>query len=63
MNGGEGVDLEARGAATKLNWEDVRKIRSLRGVMTQVEIAAMFGIKQPHLSRILRGVAWREVDS
>lgn len=37
-----------------------RIIRLLELGRPQSEIAAMFGVKQPHISRILRGAAWKQ---
>jgi hypothetical protein len=42
---------------SKLSDEDVRQIRALRGLARQVDIAARFGIRQSHVSKIQRGAA------
>lgn len=46
-------------ATAKLTYEEVEHIRGLRGKLKQVDIAKMFGINQPHVSRILRGKSWK----
>ncbi len=46
---------------SKLNEKDVRKIRSLKGKMTQQEIADEFGISQAHVSSIQQRKAWSHV--
>lgn len=43
----------------KLTPEQINQIRNLKGKLKQTEIANMFGIIQPHVSRILRGEAWK----
>jgi hypothetical protein len=48
-----------RGRSAKLTRQDVDRIRSLRGTMSQEKIAAMFDIGQPHVHRILSGKAWQ----
>lgn len=42
-----------------LTWEKVDEMRSLYPKYTQVQLAAMFGIKQPQVSEIIRNVSWR----
>jgi hypothetical protein len=42
----------------KLTEVDVRKIRSLQGVMTQQGIADMFGVDRTQVSNILRRKQW-----
>ena len=42
----------------KLTWDDVAKIRAMKGTATQREIAAQFGISQPAVCHILTGEAW-----
>lgn len=41
---------------------DVRRIRALyaTGKYRQVDIGAVYGVRQAHISQITRGVAWRE---
>jgi len=46
-------------ATARLTQADIAQIRALKGKMRQVDIASLFGIKQPHVSRILRGLAWK----
>ncbi len=46
----------------KLTDDDVRKIRSLIGVMSQRQIAKKFGVSQMIVSRIHRGQLWGHVD-
>ncbi len=58
----KGRDYHPAGMETahrKLDDVDVEQIRKLKGKYRQVEIAAMFGINQPHVSRILRGESWK----
>ncbi len=43
----------------KLTPREVEQILELKGKLKQKEIAAIFGINQPHVSRILRRVAWK----
>lgn len=49
-----------RNANAKLAPSDVENIRSdyFRG-LTQAQIASRFGVGQPHISRIIRGDAWK----
>ena len=42
----------------KLTQENVEIIRELKGELSQREIALLFGIKQPAVSRIQRGERW-----
>lgn len=53
-----------RSGKAKLTEEDVRKIRALRGVKTQKEIAAEFGVTPTNISMIQTGHnwAWMEVS-
>lgn len=44
----------------KLTWESVREIRTLRGKLSQAEIAEKFGVIPSNISRILGGETWRE---
>lgn len=47
-----------------LTWDEVRAIRERRAEGTaQAEIAIEFGISQTSVSRIVRGVAWREATA
>lgn len=51
---------ESNGRA-KLTKQDVLEIRKLdRSGMTQAAIGSRFGIKQPQVSRIVRGTEWKE---
>jgi hypothetical protein len=45
----------------KLTIRQVRRIRALRGKKTQVEIAAMFGVKDRAIGRIQLGQRWAGV--
>lgn len=47
----------------RLTASDVARIRQLYAVggVRQVDLATQFGIPQTHISRIVRGVAWRTV--
>jgi DNA-binding transcriptional regulator YiaG len=54
---GTGTAGERHGAA-KLTNEAVAQIRSLRGSVTQREIARRFGITQSTVSQIQRGLRW-----
>lgn len=51
-----------RAGGAKLNWESVRRIRSLWGAgnMKVVELAAMFSVGKATIREILNGAAWRE---
>lgn len=44
----------------KLTEDQVKEIRSLRGTLSQSQIAKHFGIIQPHVSSIMTGRAWAE---
>lgn len=44
--------------ASKLTSEDVRIIRSLSKTKSQREIADIFGVRQPAISRVLSGSRW-----
>lgn len=44
----------------KLTPDQVLQIKALKGKLKQKEIAVRFGINQPHVSRILRGQAWKK---
>lgn len=58
----KGRQANQKGAANgnaRLSEADVRKIKRLvKSGMSQMKIAALFGIRQPHVSRIVRGTAW-----
>lgn len=41
-----------------LTYEKAQEIRSLRGVLKQVDLAKRFGVSQPLVSKILRGELW-----
>jgi hypothetical protein len=47
---------------SKLTEEDVRKIRALRGSMTEREIAKLFDIGRRHVNDIHRRVCWSWLD-
>jgi hypothetical protein len=48
-----------RNGFSKLTQEQVNQIRDLyRNGAKQAELAAQFGVNQPHISRIVRGEAW-----
>lgn len=49
-----------RGNSTRLTWEIVREIRSLRGTQSQRSIAQRFGISQGNVSMILANKVWPE---
>lgn len=46
----------------KLTDDDVRRIRSLKGTMTQAGIGRLFNIGAPHVCRILKGEKWGHLD-
>ena len=50
--------------ASKLTEEQVSEIRQLyaSGEYSQVRLAAMFNIVQPHISRIVRSESWSHID-
>jgi hypothetical protein len=48
----------ARQWTARLTEDDIREIRSLSGVMPQTEIAALFGVGQDHISRIISRQVW-----
>ena len=54
---GGGNGRERNGNA-KLTERDVEEMRSLKGKLTQRQIADRFGIRQPAVSRILSGARW-----
>lgn len=43
---------------SKLTNEDVRKIRALQGIVTQKELALMFGVTKANISAIHTGRSW-----
>ena len=47
--------------ASKLTNEDIKNIRSLRGVFTQKEIAKMFSVSRGNISHIMMGDSWRHI--
>lgn len=47
----------------KITEADVRRIRSLRGQMTQIELASMFGIGSAQVSLIQRGKSWASLKA
>ena len=49
-------------AEAKLTDEDVRAIRLLKGRLSQVKIAAKYGVFQTTISQILTGKTWRHVN-
>lgn len=63
------TDMVLRGRSRKgerhhnarLTSRDVRKIRQMRGKVSQSKIAAMFGITQPTVSDIIRGKKWSHI--
>lgn len=50
------------GAAKKLTEEDVREIRRLGKTLTGAEIAKLFGVGQPMISRVVSRKFWRWLD-
>jgi hypothetical protein len=48
-----------KSATAKLTWLDIHGIRVLKGKHRQIDLARMFNICQSHVSRILRGAAWK----
>ena len=50
-----------RGRLAKLCEEDVRKIKAMRGSMSQKKIGEIFGVGQDEISRILSGKRWSNV--
>lgn len=49
-----------RHGMAKISPDDVRAIRSLRGILAQRKIAQQFGIGQSQVQRILSGQSWAE---
>ena len=47
-----------RNGGAKLTADDVQKIRSLQGKLTQREIAALFGVGQSTISMVHSGAIW-----
>jgi DNA-directed RNA polymerase specialized sigma subunit len=48
-----------RGSGTKLTEKQVMEIRSVpKGLFTNKELAAMYGISESHMSRVRRGVKY-----
>ncbi len=54
------ADNARRGRMAKLTLAEVADIRSLRGVLTQVEIGALYGVAPTTISGIMNGRKWRE---
>jgi predicted XRE-type DNA-binding protein len=49
----------ANNSNVKITEDDVTEIRKLVALgMSQIDVGAQFGIKQPQVSRIIRGVSW-----
>lgn len=42
----------------RLTLQQVREIRALDGQLSQAKIGAIYGIRQSHVHRILRGLSW-----
>lgn len=57
-----GTLVRGEKANSKLTEDDVRKIRSLSGKVTQVKMAAMFGVRADTISSIVRRKAWTWLD-
>ena len=47
---------------SKLTNDDIRRIRSLEGTMSQQSIGLVFNTPQTNISQILRGNAWKHVS-
>lgn len=48
-------------AASRLTWREVRDIRALRARgWRQASLAETFGVGQQHISRVVRGVVWKD---
>ena len=47
-----------RHGAARLSFDDVSEIRRLKGVVLQRVLAERFGVTQPNISAIQRGVSW-----
>jgi DNA-binding transcriptional regulator YiaG len=48
-------------ARARLTEDEVRQIRSLRGVSTQREIAELYGVDHKTICNIHRGLTWRHI--
>lgn len=61
---GAGLSVSRKGdlhGMCKLSPDDIAEIRSLRGIVTQRELAKRFGVAQSHISRIMIGRRWKHV--
>jgi len=64
-------DMVARGRSLcgekhprcKLEEKDIAFIRLAQGVLTQKRLADMFGVVQPHISRIHRSTSWGHLNN
>ena len=54
--------MEKGRSSAKLNLREVYEIRDLRGVMSQSDIAADYGISSSTVSRTQRGIRWGVYD-
>lgn len=45
----------------RLTNDDVMRIRAMRGVVTQLQIASAFGVSRGHISMIQRGLKWGHI--
>lgn len=62
----KGRDVHGEKVCTaKLTARQVRTIRGKykRKVATQKELAAKYGVRQAHISRIVRGTAWQHLPT
>lgn len=54
-----GTHMQGEGhPSSKLNTQEVKAIRALRGILPQERIAALFGISQSYVGEIQRAVKW-----
>ena len=44
----------------KFTWRDIRRMRALKGRMSQRKIAVLFSTTQSHVQRILSGICWAD---
>ena len=52
----------SRQGGAKLTWAAVRELRARHAAgETQVALAAAYGVKQPNVSRIIRGETWKHI--